>query len=132
MLVSLMGDTTLVFYLIKIFKYFKLQIYFTCRGESIVKTMFEIVYDEIVTPLMNQGFSDDEIIDFMVQKDLSREVAWMLMTPTVLKKQLCKKKIILPIVFENILCFPPGSHPPSLQDATGYGPINKGSGTLSV
>ena len=91
--------------------------------------MFEIVYDEIVTPLMNQGFSDDEIFSFMVQQDLPREIARMLLRSALPKRHPSKKKIIVPIVFENILSYPPGSQPPSLQDAAGYGLFYKGIGT---
>lgn len=91
-----------------------------------MKTMFEIVYDEIVVPLMKQGFSDDEIITFMVQQDLPKDIAWMLLSNNCSKPRQNKKKLILPIMFEYILTYPPNSHPPSLQDASRYGPFYKG------
>jgi len=93
--------------------------------------MFEIVYDDIVVPLMNQGFSDDEIMDFMVQQDLPKEIAWMLLSGTRHKTRKNKKKLIPPIMFEYILTYPPNSHPPSLQDAPRYGPFYKGIMTFT-
>ncbi len=87
----------------------------------IKKGIFDKVYDEIISNLIEQGLSDEEIINFMIKQSLPREIACMLLCEGWLKKLQCKKKVITPIVIENMVCYPPTSNPPLLQDAKRYG-----------